>query len=328
MKNILKNKNYRFGVESFLLMYLNQYQLILGSDLENYSQSQELFNDENPCHIYFVLRRPKVTVDPNSIKIKGKKAEFQLLVHVKEKTGIVNLSCEFPKAKSKIEYFTEYPYNLLAFKDKKNALMIARPSTLLDSNVVIDNIKTEDLDYEVLYIGQAYGKDGKRTAIDRLSSHETVQKIYAHSSSQHPESDIWIMLTNFSQQSMLMMAGADLIKVNNNDSKIEGKKLQHLFNNRGLSISEKQKINFTEAALIKYFEPQYNKDFKCSFPSSKHKSYSECYKLDIKALTIELDTSEMTRNIFTKKAGRQEYHMQMFEFNSDEDRISLLEALQ
>lgn len=328
MKDIFGNNNYRFGVESFLLMYLNQYQLILGADLESYAQSQELFNDENPCNIYFVLRRPKVTVDPNSFIIKGNKAEFQLLVHVKEKIGVVNLSCEFPKAVSEIEYFTEYPYNIFAFKDKEKALMVARPSTLLDSNMVIDNIETEDLDYEILYIGQAYGKDGKRTALDRLSSHETVQKIYAHSSSQHPDSDIWIMLANFSQQSMLMMAGADLIKVSEEDSKIETEKMEHIFNNDGILISEKQKINFTEAALIQYFEPQYNKDFKGSFPSAKHKSYSECYSLDVKALNIELDTSEMVRNIYTKKSGRKEHHMKMFEFNSDEDRISMLEAFE
>ena len=328
MKNIFENNNYRFGVESFLLMYLNQYQLILGADLENYAKSQELFNEETACNIYFILRRPKVTVDPSSFIVEGNKVKFQLRVHVKEKVGTVNLSCEFPKAESEIEYFTEYPYNILVFKDKKKTLMVARPSTLLDSNLVIDNIETEDLDYEILYIGQAYGKNGKRTALDRLSSHETVQKIYTHSSSQHPDSDIWIMLTNFSQQSMLMMVGADLIKVSDEDSKIETEKLRHIFDNDGLHISENQKINFTEAALIKYFEPEYNKDFKDSFPSFKHKSYSECYSLDVKALTIELDTFEMVRNIYTNKSGRKEYHMKMFEFNSDEDRISMLEAFE
>ncbi|PRX39294.1 hypothetical protein [Salegentibacter salegens] len=267
--------------------------------------------------------RPKslAQIDPRYPKI-------QLLIHIKEKTKVVNLDFEFKNAESEIEYFTKYPYNLLAFKDNKKALMVARPTNLLDSNLVIDNIKTEDLDYEVLYIGQAYGKDGKRTALDRLSSHETVQRIYTHSLSQHPDSDIWIMLTNFSQQSMLMMAGNDLIKVKEEDLKIEDEKLEHFSDNRNLSISEKQKINFTEAALIKYFEPQYNKDFKNVFPSSNHKSYSECYSLDVRAMTIELDTSEMIRNIYTNKSGRKDYHMKMFEFNSDKDRISLLEAFE
>lgn len=328
MKNIFENNDYRYGIETFLLMYLNQYQLVLGADLEDYANNQELFNDGNPCNIYFVLRRPKVTVDPHSIKIEKRRARFKLLIHVKEQTGEVNLCCEFPKAKSKIEYFTKYPYNILAFRDQKQALMVTRPSTLLDSNLVIDNIQTEDLDYEILYIGQAYGKDGKRTAIDRLSSHETVQKIYTHTSNQHPDSDIWIMLTNFTQQSMMITTGSDLIKVNEEDSKLENEKIEHLFENDGLLISDKQKINFTEAALIKYFEPKYNIEFKDNFPSLKHKSYSECYNLDIKALTIELDTSEMIRKIYTEKTGRKHHHQKMFEFNSDKDRMSLLEIFE
>lgn len=328
MKNIFGKNNYRFGVESFLLMYLNQYQFVLGSDLEYYAKSDETFTKDNPCNIYFVLRRPKVTIDPNSVKINGKKADFELIIHHPTEGGIIKMGTVLNKAKSELEFHTEYPYNLFTFSDKKGVLLGARPSTLIDSVQVENNLKLSTLDYEVLYIGQAYGKNGKRTALDRLSSHETVQKIYTHSLTQNPDSDIWILLTNFSQQSMLFSAGADLIKVSEKDSKIERKKGEHFFENNGISITEKQKINFTEAALIKYFQPKYNIEFKDSFPSTKHKSYSECYNLDIKALTIELDTSENTRKIFTEKVERTHHHMKMFEFNSDEDRISLLEAFE
>ena len=326
MKDLFDKNNYRFGVETFLLMYLDQYQFVLGSDLEDYSKSQELFNEDNPCNIYFVLRRPKVTVIPDSINISNKKASFKLLVHSKQKQIEVDLGCEFTNANSTIEYYTEYPYNILAFRDQEKALMVARPSTLLDSNLVLDNIDCEELDYEVLYIGQAYGKNGKRTALDRLASHETVQKIYSQTLTDNPESDIWIMLCNFSQDSMLLSAGKDLVKVKKEDEKIEEEKVKHVFNNNGLSITERQKINFTEAALIKYFEPHYNIKFKDIFPSPRHISYKECYDLDIRAINIELDTSEMVRKIFTDKVKRKVHHMKMYEFKGDKDRISLLEV--
>lgn len=93
-------------------------------------------------------------------------------------------------------------------------------------------------------------------------------------------------------------------------------------------ITDRQKINFTEAALIKYFQPKYNIEFKDSFPSAKHKSYSECYKLDVRALTIELDTSDMIRKIYTDTTGRKERHLKMCEFNSDKDRISMMDAFE
>jgi hypothetical protein len=53
-------------------------------------------------------------------------------------------------------------------------------------------------------------------------------------------------------------------------------------------------------------------------------STSECFSLDIRALVIELDTSEMVRHIYTKKVGRVKYHTKMYEFNNDSERISLL----
>ena len=36
---------------------------------------------------------------------------------------------------------------------------------------------TDVINFEVKYVGQAYGKDGSRSAIDRLIKHETLQKI-------------------------------------------------------------------------------------------------------------------------------------------------------
>lgn len=323
MKKPFEDQKYKQGIESFLAMYLDKYQFVLGADLEAYAKSDEMFSKDIPCNIYFILKRPKVTIDPNSFKSQGKEVRFDLIVHQPDKKHTISIVTEIHNAKSKLELFTEYPFNFFAIGDKYEPLLVARPSSLIDHIPYQDNIKSDVLDYEILYIGQAYGKNGKRTALDRLSSHETVQKIYTHALTNNPDSDIWVMLTHFSQVSALFSLGEDLLK----DPKISDKeeeKINHFFKNEGLKFSEKQKINFTEAALIKLFEPPYNSEFKNSFPDKNHKSYTECYSLDIRSLTIELDTSEMVRHICTKKSGRKKYHREMFEFENDEDRISLL----
>lgn len=324
MTNPFKNRNYKYGTESFFSMYLNQYQFILGADLESYSKSNGLFNNDNPCNIYFVLRRPKITINPDSFTSNKQKANFDFIIHQKNGYGVINLAIELQNASSKLELKTEYPYNLFAITDKKKPLLVARPSSMIDRVEVDNNVDTELLDYEILYIGQAYGKDGKRTALDRLVSHETVQKIYTHSLTNNPDYDIWILLTNFSQVSLLFDLESDLINFNEGNEKKDVKKGENFIDNKGLVFTEKQMINFTEAALIKYFEPIYNKEFKDTFPNKKHKSYSECYALDVRAVTIELETSEMVRHIYTEKSGRKKYHKQMFEFNDDKDRLSLL----
>lgn len=329
MNNPFDKVDYKFGTEGILSMYLDTYQLILGADLESYSKVEnETFSDKNPCHIYFILKRPKVTINPDSFKSKGKEVKFDFIIHQQDGYGVVNLGAEFPMAKSKLELITEYPYNLFAITEKQKTHLVARPSTLIDNHEISNNIDPEILNYEVLYIGQAYGKNGKRTALKRLFAHETLQKIYTHSLTQNPESDIWIMLTSFSQVNMLLSIG-------NNDAvpKIKTDKrnknlIEHFFENKGFKISEHQKINFTEAALIKYFEPAYNLDYKKNFPDKKHKSYSECYKLNIRALNIELDTSEHIRNIFSKKAGSKNNHSAMFNFENDSERISFLDMYQ
>src|SRR3546814_13698990 len=39
------------------------------------------------------------------------------------------------------------------------------------------NHEQDAIRFDVLYIGQAYGKDGSRNALDRLLKHETLQRI-------------------------------------------------------------------------------------------------------------------------------------------------------
>lgn len=50
-----------------------------------------------------------------------------------------------------------------------------------------------------------------------------------------------------------------------------------------------QVINVTEAALINYFKPKYNKDFIENFPDPQHVGYRQYYDLDYNCITIELD---------------------------------------
>ena len=323
MKNPFLDQKYKQGTESFLAMYLDKYQFVLGADLEAYAKSDEIFSKDLPCNIYFILKRPKVTIEPDSFQSQGVQARFNLIVHEPNKKHKINIVAEIQNTESELKLTSEYPFNMFAIHNNLGPLLVARPSSLIDHIPHESNIESDILDYEILYIGQAYGKNGKRTALDRLASHETVQKIYTHALTNNPDSDIWVMLTRFSQISTLFSFGGDLV-VHPEISDEEEKKIDHFFKNKGLKFSEKQKINFTEAALIRHFEPLYNTEFKYTFPNKTHNSYKECYSLDIRALTIELDTSEMIRHIYTKKSGRKKYHREMFEFENDEDRISLL----
>ncbi|AIY72847.1 TPA: hypothetical protein ACLQU7_005697 [Bacillus tropicus] len=47
---------------------------------------------------------------------------------------------------------------------------------------------------------------------------------------------------------------------------------------------DKQIINVTEAALIKYFKPKYNNKFKNNFPDIAHKGYRFYYNYDYNSI--------------------------------------------
>ena len=112
---------------------------------------------------------------------------------------------------------------------------------MIDHVEIDNNVETDLLEYEILYIGQAYGKDGKRTALDRLASHETVQKIYTHSLTNNPDCDIWILLTTFSQVSLLFSFESTLTNNNEENEKKNFKKSNDFVDNQGLHFTEKQK---------------------------------------------------------------------------------------
>ena len=91
-------------------------------------------------------------------------------------------------------------------------------------------------------------------------------------------------------------------------------------------ISEDQAINLTEAALIRYFQPQYNIVYKDSFPNYKHSSYSECYGMDVNSISIELDTMYCQNlEIYSKSIPRKHNHMFHYTLHSEEEKRSMFE---
>ena len=131
-----------------------------------------------------------------------------------------------------------------------------------------------DLNYEVLYIGKSFGQAGERTATDRLKSHSTLQKILADFLSQNSGDNIHVLLLDFKQDQIGL-------KICCNGS--------YSIASIEPNFDEQQIINITEASLIHYFKPKYNKDFISEFPSKKHTSYNQI--IDFGCTEVALDLS-------------------------------------
>ena len=167
--------------------------------------------------------------------------------------------------------------------------------------------------FEVVYVGQAYGKDGSRNAIDRLKKHETLQKISLKGVPEgyrlqlllleiHPSNQLFTSFNPFAQETD---EGEDRIK----------KGLDKLF-----GTSEKERITLYEAALIRYFQPQYNKEFKNSFPSTNMKILSDCYDKDFACLVAEICFENFHYKLFSQSVEKKFDHVVNIPLHTEEER--------
>jgi hypothetical protein len=99
-----------------------------------------------------------------------------------------------------------YPYNYLNFFDASGKRVKWWKASVL-AHYITNEALEKELPLEVIYVGQAYGGDGRRTAIDRLQKHETLQNIYSEAMARSPHMDIWITLWSFTSRLITAIDG-------------------------------------------------------------------------------------------------------------------------
>lgn len=312
----------RLPTEFAIIMNLEKMMILQQSELEMVNE-QSYFNEASPCHLYFICRRPRLTVNPDSFKIDKKSVSFKIHVHYESERKEHELKFQNNLGTTKAKLISDFPYNKFKVVTENGVWCDAKVSPFIQHyNLKIDS---QFLDLEILYIGQSYGTEGARTAPDRLKSHSTLQGIYSEAISNNPNSEIWLALASFEQINMMMMDGRTKFSEEElNEDKTRLVRVNDRLNYEG--IDEQQKINFTEASLIRYFQPPYNKIYKDTFPNPAHKTYSECYDLDINTVAIELHTSEMINcKMFSDTIPRSHHHYKSFLLRSKKERKSMFE---
>ncbi len=328
-QDFMGKKSFKYTSEFAVLMYLDTYQILQQTELELYGKNQTAFTESNPCNIYFIIKRPRLTIDPDYY-VKSKKS-FELKYYIHKEDKKYERKFRVNVDTTNYNFKSIYPYNYFSLLHKSDENLNRHYKLAVIIDVIHKKSNTEEplLDFEVLYIGQSFGEDGKRTAIDRLDSHSTLQKIYSESMQRNPDSEIWILLSSFIQKNISSMNG--LISMPKENEEKDLNRWMN-FNNGENPFSEKQKINFTEAALIRTFLPKYNQEFKNTFPKSSHSSYSECYSLDLNAIVVEMDLTESRRWLYTEFKERNKngnslgipyWQYGQFYFVTDDDRYKM-----
>lgn len=149
--------------------------------------------------------------------------------------------------------------------------------------------------FYVKYIGQAYGKNGSRNAINRLPNHEKLLEICVK------------VPIGYCVTILLLEIDPD-IKVNA-IHKIKNEEPLDAGIDKLYGTINKEHINLYEAALIGYFEPEYNAHFKDSFPSKKLKTLAKCYENNISTITVNLDDFNLPFHLFSEEVESAPNHV-------------------
>ncbi|MPQ30557.1 hypothetical protein E4V42_03785 [Clostridium estertheticum] len=253
-----------------------------------------IIKDGHDYHIYSIMSCPKVRYVKDSFKASEECISLTLEKQIKdsvETIEIQHLVLDGNLDHTKLGLACLYPYNKLNIEINDNEWLntfgrgLSSNKISLEAQGVLDiSGPTRNLEFEILYIGQAFGKDGERIATDRLKSHSTLQKILTDYYSSHPDKQLYIFLFEFTPQ--LQMSFDGLTRIYTATQEEEDSHFNDVMSN---PLKYNQIINITEAAMINYFKPPYNVNFVDNFPDEEHKGYSQYYDLDYNNLVVEID---------------------------------------
>ncbi len=269
-------------------------------------------------HIYIIARRPRITILPSEFKFGDEIIKGVFRKQVREDYEDIEVSTNNHLGTSEVEIISDYPFTEYRIVSSDGDSLLANgKSALLLAACGVEY--WHHLDLEVLYIGQSYGLNGSRTAAERLQKHETLQGIYAEAMRNSPDQDIWLFVSEFEEMFLATFDGRDRGSLSSSD---DDSHISRVVNN---TMSQQQKINFTEAALIRYFNPEYNKTYRDTFPNPAHRTYSECYDIDLNMICVEIQTRELGFRFWSKAVDSAWVHFCAFPLHSKEDRRYMFE---
>lgn len=288
----------KFDVEHAMHMYASSYVTIPALGIYD----EEMISTVRPvletCHIYIIGLMPKINF------VAARQAGNDL-VTAYEVGGITyELNWPLPKGAKVVEHDGGWGVeSICGDRWAPKEEMAAR--RLNDEHNVVN--------FEVLYIGQAYGRDGNRNALDRLLKHETLQKI----------SVMGIPLDKVLTVLLLEIVPDNrLITIINPwaENADDGEKRIKVGLDKLFETDEVERITLYEASLIRYFQPRFNKEFKNSFPSTNLKVLADCYNKDFSAIVSEICIDELPYKLFSKAVTPSQYHIAKFDLHDDQTR--------
>jgi len=310
----MKRKNiteYAFGYMNSYTSMMTAYQIMSGWDvIEGQDQLDK-------CHLYIIATRPNAYFIADSLKHDGKLLSGQIGYKISGVEYRVDFDeFSFALSEGAIGIRCNYPFREVWTYDSEGEQVRYIPATYIASLVGASTSDGVLNRFEVQYVGQAIGQ-GNRSAQQRLKSHSTFQKILALSAHDTPDDEVVVFMFQFEHEHVFSSMDGRAVGAINDDSNED--RLMNAIRN---PPDKKQKVAMVEAGLIRYFQPRYNEVFKIKFPSQKHKTLMSCKALDVSALVVELDTSDLGFTMWSPTVKASDHHTARYDLVNLQNRMS------
>jgi hypothetical protein len=287
-----------FDVEHALVMYADDFCTIPAEGIYDNSSLAPFMGVIESCHIYLIGYTPKI-----------------ILIDAQHVDGKLNVKFDVLGGEYMVSYDLPHEFSLKMDGDQYYLEHTSGKRSWPDATEMQRRLSSEsnDINFEVKYVGQAFGKDGSRNAIDRLLKHETLQRIALKGVPEgyrlsllllgiQPKNHVFTMFNPFAKKSDI------------GSSRIESG-LDKLFN-----TTEAERISLYEASLIRYFYPEFNTTFKDSFPSTNLKILRDCYDKDFSSVIAEICIDDLPYRLWSTAVEPAFNHIAQHDLHRDEAR--------
>lgn len=268
--------------------------------------------DEDGLHLYLVSRRPLVRIRPEAVLIGDN--DIRAIVGIQRGESFSETTVETSHGFGPgLTWHSQWPYDEFLIRGPDGEDIAS--GNVAHLSAYFRGWPDAAREQEVVYVGQAFGKQGERTAWDRLQSHSTVQRILADTPR---DQQVWITMAAVAdvQLAYEMVPGPTATSDDEDNRHIESI-LEAL--ERG-DFRDKEAVALAEAGMIRYFQPEYNDRLKHRFPTRESVPLETARGLDLHTLVVEIQ-SETVRNRYGSPTRRAQYvHFAGFTVHLDEER--------
>ncbi|KQW36829.1 hypothetical protein ASC76_19620 [Rhizobacter sp. Root404] len=288
----------QYDIEHALMLHADSFVVMPAAAIYEKERLEEFEEVSKKCHIYLIGLTPRVFLE--EVEQAGQMA----LIKFKVGDNPVVVKSRLPEGSTLVK--EDQLFRVLGKDGEEHGI---------DDVDMAQAIKqVHPVHFDVLYIGQAYGKAGERAALDRLEKHETLQKISLQIGAPPGKQLTVLLLEVISANRMLTMFNPFAKDLSSGTERIRAG-IDKLY-----GTTEKERVALYEASLIRYFQPRYNKDFKDSFPSTDMKVLKDCYDKDFSSIIAEINFDDLPWDLKSEQVPAAQSHIAKHSLHTAEER--------